>query len=352
MSVPFYSRRRALLLGLPALVSTAGLVRAQSAPAAPKPERTRVSIALSESAALYQLPLTVAAQLGYFAAEGLEVEFNEFAGTGPIQQSLAKATSDLAAGGLESAVLLRQRGFDCLSFALLARAPQLVFGVNFRALPGFRQVSQLRGAKIGISAQEPATHWFAKLVLQRSGLRPEDAEFVALGSTVAAVAALRDGEIAAIAHFDPLISLLEARGDIRVVTDTRLLRTTQDVFGGPMPGGSLYAPQEFVQRNPRAVQGVTNAVVRALKWLQTAGPSDIVRALPEIAMHGDRAVFLNAFEKSREALSPDGVLSDQGVQTALRWVERYGATPQPTRVSSEAVYTNEFARRAKQRFQA
>ena len=352
MSVPSSPRRRALLLALPAMVCTSRVARAQSANAAPKPERARVTIALSESGALYQLPLTVAAQLGYFAAESLEVEFVELGGTGPIQQSLAKATTDMAAGGVENTVMLRQRGFDCVTFALLARAPQLVFGVNARTLPGFRQISQLRGAKIGISAQEPAPHWFAKLVLQRSGLAPEDVEFVALASTVAAVAALRDGEISAIAHFDPLISLLEARGDIRVVTDTRLLRSTQDVFGGPMPGGSLYAPHEFVLRNPRTVQGVTNAVVKALKWLQTAGPSDIVRALPELGTQGDRAVYLSAFEKSREALSPDGVLSEQGVQTALRLVERYAATPQPARVVPEAVYTNEFARRAKQRFQA
>ena len=326
---------------------------AQSAAATPRAGRARVSVALSDSEALYQLPMLVAAQLGYFVAEGVEVDFHAYGGAASVQQSLSRATSDMAVGGIESTVVLLQRGFDCVAFALLARAPQLVFGVNGRAFPGFRQVSQLRGARIGVAAQEPSTLWFAKLVLQRSGLQPDDAEFVPLGSTVAAVAALREGEIAAIAHFDPSISLLEARGDIRVVTDTRLLRSTQDLFGGPMPGGSLYAPLDFVQRNPRTVQAVANAVVRALKWLQTAGPSDIVRALPEMVGQGDRAVFLSAFEKSREALSPDGVLSEQGVMTALRLVERYGAVPQsPVRVGSEAVYTNEFARRAKQRFHA
>ena len=350
MSAPSFTRRT-LLKGLPALLGVAGEARAQAG-GAPKPERARVSVALNDGSALYQLPLSVAAGLGYFADEGLEVDFHEYGGTGLIQHSLTKGSSDLAAGGLENAVTLRQRGLGCLAFVLLGRAPQLVFGVGTRALPGFRHLSQLRGAKVGISAQEPSTHWFAKLVLARSGLVPGEVEFVALNSTVAAVAALREGEISAIAHFDPLISLLEARGDIRVVTDTRLLRPTRDLFGGPMPGGSLYATTEFVQRNPRTVQGITNAVVKALKWLQTAGPSDIVRAVPEATMHGDRAVFLGAFEKSREALSPDGVLTEQGVQTALRLVERYGAAVPSVRVAIDAVYTNDFARRAKQRYQA
>ena len=350
MSAPS-STRRHLLKALPALVWAAGTARAQNGAA--KPERPHISVALNDGSALYRLPLTVAAGLGYFAAEGLEVDFHEYGGTGLIQQALAKGTADLAAGGLENAVLLRQRGMDCLAFVLLARAPQLVFGVSTKAVPGFRHLSQLRGSKIGISAQEPATHWFAQLVLARSGLVPSEVEFVALSTTVAAVAAMREGEISAIAHFDPLISLLEARGDIRVVTDTRLLRSTQELFGGPMPGGCLYAPADFLQRHPRTVQGMTNAVVKSLKWLQTASPSDIVRAVPDLAMHGDRAIFLAAFEKSREALSPDGVLADQGVQTAMRLVERYGApTPSTVRLASDAVYTNDFVRKAKQRYQA
>lgn len=343
--------RRSLLRGLPALIWAAGSARAQNG--APRPERSRVRVALNEGAALHQLPLTVAAQLGYFSAEGLEVEFHELGGIGAVQQSMVKGTSDMAAGGIETAVMLRQRGVECLAFALLGRAPQWVFGISTRALPAFRHLSQLRGGKVGIAAQEPATHWFAKLVLLRSGMAAGEVEFVALSSTVAAVSAVREGDIAAIAHYDPLVSLLEARGDIRVQTDTRLLRSTQDLFGGPMPGGGLYAPADFVQRNPRTVQGVTNAVVRALKWLQTAGPSDIVRAVPDASMHGDRAIFLNAFEKSREALSPDGVLTDAGVQTAVRLVERYGASATPTaRVAVETLFTNEFARKAKQRYQA
>ena len=343
--------RRSLLWGFPALAWSAGNVRAQGAASASKPERPRVNVALGDSGALYQLPLMVAAQLQYFAAEGLDVEFHEYNGAGPVQQALTKGTCDLAAGGLENAVMLRQRGLECQSFTLLARAPLLVFGVGTRALPGFRQLAQLRGCKIGIAAQDPATHWFAKQVMSRSGLGPDDVEYVALASPLAAVVALRDGEVSAVAYGDPLISLLEARGDIRVAVDTRLLRSTHELFGGPMPGGALYATVEFLQRNPRTAQGVTNAVVKALKWLQTAGPSDIVRAVPEVGQQGDRAVFLNAFEKSREALSPDGVLNEQGAQTLLRWMDRYAPATHPARVSGDMVYTNEFVRRAKQRFQ-
>ena len=138
-----------------------------------------------------------------------------------------------------------------------------------------------------------------------------------------------------------------------MLADTRSLRGTQELYGGPMPGGCLYARDAFVLRYPQTVQALTNAVVRSLKWLQTAGPSDIVRAVPEAYMHGDRAIFLAALEKAREAFSPDGLVSEEAVATAHRVVARYEGNSALVRAAAPgATYTNDFARRAKQRYQA
>ena len=165
--------------------------------------------------------------------------------------------------------------------------------------------------------------------------------------------ALREGRIDAIANIDPVISLLEFRGELRVLADTRSLRGTQDFYGGPMPGSCLYARQDFVLRYPGTVQALTNAVVRSLKWLQTAGPSDIVRAVPEAYMYGDRAIYLAALDKAREAFSPDGLVSEEGVATAHRVVARFDSGPLAVRAAAPgATYTNDFVRRARQRYQA
>ena len=105
-------------------------------------------------------------------------------------------------------------------------------------------------------------------------------------------------------------------------------------------------------RYPNTVQAVANAVVRALKWLQTAGPSDIVRAVPESYMYGDRAIYLAALEKAREALSPDGMAAEEGVATAHRVVAQYPNGSAAVRSQAPGTtYTNDFARRAKAKFQ-
>ena len=338
-------RRKWLRAAAAGVLAGAGVARAQQGP-----EKPRLTIAAGGKTALYYLPLTIAEQLRYFSDEGLDVDLQDHAGGGLAQQALVQSRADVAAGGFEHPILLGQRGVNCRAFAILGRAPQLVFGVATRALPEARGPAALRGRRVGISAPDSSTHLFARMLLARAGVQPSEVEFVGVGTSTAAVDAVREGRVDAIASIDPVISMLELRGEIRVLADTRSLRGTQEVFGGPMPGGCLYAPQAFVVRYPQTVQALTNAVVRALKWLQTAGPSDIVRAVPEAYMYGDRAVYLAALEKAREALSPDGMVADESVATAHRVVALYGPGGGTLRPPG-ASYTNDFARRAKLKFQ-
>ena len=142
------------------------------------------------------------------------------------------------------------------------------------------------------------------------------------------------------------------KGEVRIISDTRTLKGTQEVFGGPMPAGCLYAPSEFVQKNPGTVQALTNAMVHALKWLQTAGPSDIIKTVPESYLLGDRALYLASFNKVREAISLDGLIPEQGPRTALAALASFEPTIKADRIDLGKTFSNDFARRAKERFKA
>ena len=129
---------------------------------------------------------------------------------------------------------------------------------------------------------------------------------------------MRSGQIDAISNLDPVITLLQRSGDLKIVSDTRVVAEADKVFGGPMPAGCLYAPQTFIDKNPNTVQALTNAIVRADKWIQAAGPGDIIKAVPESYLLGDRAVYIDAFLAAKGALSPDGMIPEAGPDTAFR----------------------------------
>ena len=96
-----------------------------------------------------------------------------------------------------------------------------------------------------------------------------------------------------------------------------------------MPAACFYTHTEFVQKNPNTCQALANAIVHGLKWLQTAGPSDIIKTVPEGYLLGDRALYLASFNKVREAIALDGILPDEGARTALRALASFDPSIKP-----------------------
>ncbi len=322
------------------------------APAQGKPEKPRLSIAVEGRATFAYLPLTIAERLGYFGAEGLEVEVLDVGGQLRPSHVGADGLADVVGGAFAHTIEWQPRGAVVRGFVLLGRTPQIALGVSTRTMAGFKSVADLRNRKIGLPASVPLASMLASLVLARGGLAMGDVHFQEFPSATAAATAMRAGQIDAIIATEPVLSMLESRNELRLIADTRTLKGTQEVFGGAMPGASLFAAQEFLQRHPNTVQALVNGTVHALKWLQTAGPSDIIKVVPDPYLLGDRGLYLASFNKVREAFAVDGLISDEGVRTAIRAVGRTDNSFNAERIDPLRTYTNEFARRAKEKFRA
>lgn len=317
-----------------------------------KLEKTKIALAVGGKAAFYYLPLTITEQLGFFKAEGLEVEISDFAGGARALQAVVGGSADVVSGAYEHTINLQSKNQIFQAFVLQGRAPQIAFGVSTKNMPGYRTIADLRGKKIGVSAPGSSTNMMANLVLARAGLKASDVSFIGVGTGAGALSALRSGQIDAMSNTDPVMTMLEQKGDVKIISDTRTLKGTVDVFGGPMPAACLYAPAEFIQKNPNTCQALANAIVHGLKWLQTAGPGDIIKTVPENYLLGDRGLYLASFNKVRDAIALDGLIPEEGTKTALKALASFDPTVKADRIDLRKTYTNEFARRAKDKFKA
>ncbi len=335
--------RRTFLASTAGAAAAAALPRIASAQAIEKPKLT---IAVGGKNLFYYLPLTIAEQLGHFRQEGLNVEIVDFAGGSAALRAVVGGSADVVSGAYEHTINLQSKGQMFTAFVLQGRAPQIVLAVSTKTMPDYKSIADLKGKKIGVTAPGSSTNMMANYVLARGGLKPSDVSFVGVGAAKGALSAILAGQVDAIANLDPVISMLQQQGAIKVVSDTRTLKETEAVFGGPMPAGCLYAPRAFVERNPNTVQALTNAMVRALKWLQAAGPSDIVKTVPESYLLGDRALYLAAWTNVREAISPDGLIPEAGGRTALRTLQTFDKELQGKQIDLSRTYTNEFVRKA------
>ena len=337
-------QRRSFMVAGPALIALPGFVRAQSV------EKPKLTLAVGGKNLLYYLPLTVAESLGYFKAEGLDITIADFAGGSRALQAMIGGSADVVSGAFEHTINMQIKGQRLRAFVLQGRAPQIVLGVNPKTMPDFKNVAELKGKKLGVTAPGSSTNVLANFVLGKAGLKPGDVSIVGVGAGSGAVAAMRTGQIDAISNLDPVITLLSRSGDLRIVSDTRVVAEADKVFGGPMPAGCLYAPQSFIEKNPATVQALANAIVRADKWIQNAGAGEIIKAVPESYLLGDRAVYVDAFLAAKGALSVDGVFPEAGPETARRALASIDPEIASAKIDLTAIYTNEFVTRANAKY--
>ena len=337
-------QRRSFVVAGSALIALPAPVHSQPV------EKPKVTLAVGGKNLLYYLPLTIAESLGYFKAEGLSVTIADFVGGPRALQAMIGGSADMMSGAFEHTIHMQAKGQRLRAFALQGRAPQVVLGINPRTMADFKNVAELKGMKLGVTAPGSSTHMLANFVLAKAGLKPGAVSIIGVGAGSGAVAAMRTGQIDAISNLDPVITLLARSGDIKIVADTRVVAESDAIFGGPMPAACMLAPQGFVDKHSATVQAIANAIVRADKWIQRAGASDIIKAVPESYLLGDRAVYVDAFLAAKDALSVDGLFPEAGAETAHRALASIHPEIAAAKIDLAAIFTNEFVKRANTRY--
>ena len=104
--------------------------------------------------------------------------------------------------------------------------------------------------KIGVSAPGSSTHMIVNHLLSKGGLTSNDVSIIGVGTSAGAVAAMEKGDIDAIINSDPVMTKLEADNAVKVIAETRTLKGTQDLFGGPVSGGRPLRDRGFHREEP------------------------------------------------------------------------------------------------------
>ena len=316
-----------------------------------RPEKSRITLVAPGWNQLAQVPLVVAVQQGFFKAEGLHVVLQEAPDTA---LSPPSAPSEdhlvMVSAPFEQVLQWRSQGVAATAFAQVARTPQVVVGVAVRAMSGFQHWRDLAGRTVGVMGWQSPSHHVLRWSLAHAGVSADEVQVLDVGTAVGASSAFKAGRVVAIAATDPVATGLEQEGGMKVLVDTRVPAQSEQLYGGPVPGHCLVTLGEVLQHYPHTCQAMAHGLAHALQWLRTAGPGDLIKALPDAYLHGDRALYLAAFNKTRHSLSTDGLVPAEAPGNAHRVWARLGGVALVAPGDLAATYTNAFARLAKARF--
>jgi NitT/TauT family transport system substrate-binding protein len=304
--------------------------------------QTKVRLAVGGQSALYYLPLTVVQRLGYFKDEGLDVEISDLAGGARALQALMGGSADVVTGSFDHTIQMQAKSQPIVAVVQLGRIPGFVLALVGPKAASYKGPADLKGMKIGVTAPGSSTHFMALHMMAQAGLKPDDASFIGVGAGSTAVAAAKRGEIDALISVDPVINLLDSEKAIRIAADTRTMEGTRAVYGGPYPAAVLYIPPSYIASNPKTVQSLTNAFVRGLKWIASHPAEDIAKAMPPEHALGNMDLFIRSIRSSIPMYSPDGRLSRESADTALKVLREFDTSVRDAKIDLTKTYTDAF----------
>ena len=222
------------------LVAAATLGAATTAAVAADKKITLVQmhpvIGVGEEIFLYAVPK----RLGFFAAEGLDVEVQGAQNGVVAAQVLQSKGAQVGTTAPEAIMLVREQGGDLVSFYGLKRNAG-TFLVVLEDLP-IRKLEDLKGKNVGAPSFGAGGGLALKTNLAEMGIPPEQYTGIATGAGPAAIAALRSGKIDALVMWDAMLGAAENTGlKLRTVADPVPGSPGRDVsghFGGLRQGQS------------------------------------------------------------------------------------------------------------------
>jgi NitT/TauT family transport system substrate-binding protein len=306
----------------------------------------KVSIMVGGYEKQIYLPAKLAEGLGYFKAEGLDVELlNEAAGVDAENEMLAGAVQGVV-GFYDHCVDLQTKGKYVESVVQFSQAPGEVELVSNKH-PEIKSMADLRGKSLGVTGLGSSTNFLSQYLMVKSGVPLGEFTSLPVGAGTTFIAAMQQDKIQAGMTTEPTISRLLKTGEARVLVDMRNIEQTKQALGGTYPAASLYMPTDWVEKNKPTVQKLANAFVKTLKFIATHSGAEIADKMPKDFYVGDKEGYVKALDSGKAMFTPDGLMPAGGPETVLAVLSGFSKNVKGKTIDLSKTYTTEFVKKAK-----
>lgn len=263
-------------------------------------------------------PVYVAAEKGYFADEGLTVEFLPIDGGSDAVVQVGAGNFDVAGGGISASMLNAvARGIEFeIAAPLHTERPKLAspFVVSKKRFDSgeLTQMSDLKGKKVATNNRGTATEWWLASALKQGGVDIGEVEVIGLPFPQVAPA-LESGSLDGAILTEPFATAAEDLGLI--------VRLSEDFISDFKPT-YVYFNKDWVTQNPEAATKFIKAYLRGARDLQgeayfddanVAAVAKYTKVDPEVIKRARRPYF-----------DPNGAVPLADIQTLQEFYRQQG----------------------------
>lgn len=248
------------------------------------------------------IPFIIAAERGYFAEEGVEVELVPFKSAMERDAALQSGNLDGAVSDLLAVIFARSGGFSVHATSYTDGNYNLVAG----GTAGISSAADLGGKEIAIS-RNTIIEYVTDEILTVNGMGEQDVSKVVIPQIPVRLEMLQSGNLAAAVLPEPMASVAVASG-------SRYITGSGDL--GINPGVIVFTDSSIKDKG-QSIRAMYRAYDKAVKYLNNTPRADYIDLVMEKS--GFPAPARDALEL--RPYRPAGLPAEKDVEEAVRWVK-------------------------------
>jgi NitT/TauT family transport system substrate-binding protein len=307
-------------------------------PAAPPAQR--IVLLVDEIKAIRNFPVVLAERLGYL--EGVTVM--NIRDDAPTAQMLIDGRVDAVMAYYHHTVVNRAAGRDFESVVTLGVTPGVKVLVANHARDKYKTPKDLQGSRIIAGGAGSSKTTVANALLLAGGHPVSGYTRIANESKDKIAATLKSGAADLVVAPTPDGAYYQAQGVATVFADLTTAESTRRLLGALFPSSTIYMTGERVKAHPEIARRLADGFVRALKFIHSHSPEEILAVIPPEISGPDRATYLRTLKEEIPMFAGDGRMPAGAAEQELRVLAELN--PDYKQVKVEETFTNAFVDQA------
>ena len=290
-------------------------------------DHQNVALVFPGPGTLIFLPFEVAKAQGFFAGQGLNVNFTYAKGGPPAVTALLAGSADFVGTTIDLALNSFKQHKIITMVTSITRVPAFAVISTNAAVTSLKDLAD---KKVGITNVGAGDELVLQYLLKQQGVDPTSVQYAAIGPDQAKINALKANQVDAAILQEPALSIVEKQGG-KVLANLYDPKQAQAAFGGGYQFTGLVTTPAVIKGKAKLVQGMVNAVVQADRFIAANSGTAIAAKLPDQAIvGGDRTAFAKILDQYKQAIySPDGRIQAAEVDNVAKVQAASGALTGP-----------------------
>jgi ABC-type nitrate/sulfonate/bicarbonate transport system substrate-binding protein len=285
-------------------------------------------------------PLWVAAKMGFFEREALDVPIITMRGSPLALQALTAESIYVAAAGVDALIGAYERGADLTIIGGLLNS----LGLSMIAGKPYKTYADLRGTTIGTQTLTSGTGFALRLVLKAHGLEyPRDYKLLNIGGASDRYQALTSGQISSTPVGLPLDLVARQQG-FNII----------GYFADDLPNfqfAGYFVKRSWAEKNRMQVVRFVKAIASAMRWMMDNPEAACGYLSKEMTISIEHCRYAAGYNWKNRIWDRNADVNVDGVRTVIKLVAEQGILkeplPEPTKYIDQSFLRQALAEIAK-----